>query len=357
MRPEYSPFKIVHHPDKLQELKDGNQPVPVKLQISPTNRCNVHCKFCCYYGDTFDNMSLFSPKDELSTDTVIKYIRQAADMGVKAVDLTGGGDPLCHPGIIEILSELITLKMPFGMITNGTALDVETISLLTQAEYVRVSIDAATVETYKEVKGVKASLFEKLIEDLHMLCLRSPDTVIGVNFNVMHENYHEIPLAAGLFKGIGCDNIRIAPVLITSKSCSLGGSDYYANIKDKVSANLNTAMMLSDERFTVFPVVNQRLFGKIPVRQDYSFCPFKELVTFIGSDDNLYTCCNQAYSKPGLIGSMQGDFKSFWHSVDKQQFFTAHDPRKHCNNICIHREKNSTINYAIEADPRHKEFI
>lgn len=41
MKEEYSPYKIVHNIDKLQELKEGKQTIPLQVQIVPTNRCMV----------------------------------------------------------------------------------------------------------------------------------------------------------------------------------------------------------------------------------------------------------------------------------------------------------------------------
>ena len=81
------------------------------------------------------------------------------------------------------------------------------------------------------------------------------------------------------------------------------------------------------------------------------------MVTFIGADGNVYTCCNQAYMKKGLMGHIYGSFKEFWLSDKKRGYFKNHNPRKMCQNMCVHRHKNDVMNYSIMDKPRHMEFI
>ena len=62
---EYSPYKIIHHLDKLIQLKNREQPVPIQIQLVPTNICNQNCIFCAYrMKDSLSNQE-FNKKDIL----------------------------------------------------------------------------------------------------------------------------------------------------------------------------------------------------------------------------------------------------------------------------------------------------
>ena len=50
----YSPFKAVHHLDRIHEFRQGRQPVPLQVQLIIADLCNHNCAFCAYRmeGDT-----------------------------------------------------------------------------------------------------------------------------------------------------------------------------------------------------------------------------------------------------------------------------------------------------------------
>jgi len=49
-------------------------------------------------------------------DTILRTFYK---LGCESVTITGGGDPLCHPNIIDILKIFYTLNIEIGMVTNA----------------------------------------------------------------------------------------------------------------------------------------------------------------------------------------------------------------------------------------------
>lgn len=90
--------------------------MPVHLQISPTNRCTLSCSFC--------SCSARELKLQLSLEDIKEIINSASECGTKAVTITGGGEPLCHPQIKEIISHIGGLGIKIGLVTNGTIVHV-----------------------------------------------------------------------------------------------------------------------------------------------------------------------------------------------------------------------------------------
>ena len=80
------------------------------------------------------------------------------------------------------------------------------------------------------------------------------------------------------------------------------------------------------------------------------------LTTYIGADLNVYTCCNNAYSKAGVIGSIEHQsFRDLWEGEAKKKFFSEFDQRK-CEK-CMFNEKNRNILTLIEPPTGHNNFI
>jgi len=88
---------------------------PVHVQWMPTNACNMQCDFC---SCSERNRSLEMPIDE-----ALRVIGDFAQLGCKAVTITGGGEPLMHPYITEMIEAFHEAGILVGLVTNGLLLD------------------------------------------------------------------------------------------------------------------------------------------------------------------------------------------------------------------------------------------
>lgn len=87
---------------------------PIHIQLNPTNRCNLKCSFC----------SCSSKDDtEMSLAQVFDILERFKKLGTRAVTISGGGDPLCHPNINEIIRRCVDLDIDVGLVTNAVLLD------------------------------------------------------------------------------------------------------------------------------------------------------------------------------------------------------------------------------------------
>jgi len=101
---------------KRNILDNGGRIMPVHLQISPTNKCTLSCSFC--------SCSARDKKLQLSLEDIKQIMDSAALAGTKAVTITGGGEPLCHKNIKEIITHIASLGIKIGLVTNGTIVHV-----------------------------------------------------------------------------------------------------------------------------------------------------------------------------------------------------------------------------------------
>lgn len=103
--------KLLKHLDRLRLLQQGTA-APVLLCVAPTNRCQLACPHCCFRDR--DRALELSPA--LLWQTTLAF----AELGVKSVELTGGGEPTLYPEL-EAYVRLVDdkLGLPVGLNTNG----------------------------------------------------------------------------------------------------------------------------------------------------------------------------------------------------------------------------------------------
>lgn len=132
---------------------------PTKMRIVPTVKCNLNCEFC--YQDRDDTTELPEQIDRILTD----FFPVLDELVVI------GGEPLATRECLSIIEQMDPRLYPdlhLALITNGTTVSAEVVELLSarRMSWVLVSVDAATPETYKKVRGGK---FSKVIEGVNRL--------------------------------------------------------------------------------------------------------------------------------------------------------------------------------------------
>ena len=109
---------------------------PIVAQIIPTRRCNLSCTYC----NEFDHVSEPVPLDQL-----LARIDRLTALGTGIVTLSGG-EPLLHPDLAVIISNIRQRGALATLITNGYLLTPPFIEALNDAglDSLQISIDNVT---------------------------------------------------------------------------------------------------------------------------------------------------------------------------------------------------------------------
>ena len=142
---------------------------PFVVELDPTSRCNLACPDCIS-GELLN-------KDEIPSDRLLQLTDEMIDVGVRAVILIGGGEPMMHPSIGEVIRRLGEAGVKIGITTNGLFLKKHLEVTAEYASWVRVSMDAGTSQTFARVRPSKVgkSLFDTAIRNMRNL----PNTSAG----------------------------------------------------------------------------------------------------------------------------------------------------------------------------------
>ena len=103
------PSKLLHN-----KLFEDGKIKPLHIQIIPTNSCNLNCSFCsCSDRDKLRFLTIEQMK---------KIIDISAKRGTKAMTITGGGEPLMHLKLNELIDYAYEKGIQSGLVTNGVLL-------------------------------------------------------------------------------------------------------------------------------------------------------------------------------------------------------------------------------------------
>ncbi len=361
----YSPLKVFHHQDRLKILRDGGQPNPTQLQLIISDLCNHDCPWCAYRLDGYTSNELFkvvqpdgtvnhNPNRMIPFEKCIEILDDCVAMGIKAVQITGGGEPTVHPKHAEIFSAVLERGLDLALVSNGTILKDAAVNQLIGAKWVRFSMDAGCAETYAKERRVPESYFERFKLNLRRFCETkkafNSQTIVGVGFVVTRNNWREVVLATEIAKGCGADNIRLSAVFQSDDAA------YFADFHAEAATLCHRAGELSDAGFMVFNNFGDRLDDLSQHSPDYKFCGYQNFSTYLGADLNLYRCCVQAYNPRGLIGSIKNQrLIELWNSQHKHDDF-ANFNASECQR-CMFNSKNKVIAYSLQNNPAHVNFV
>lgn len=355
----YGSERLIHHLPLIQKIGKGVA-APVHIHFIVCDLCNQNCSFCCYRDELYPSNQLFAvvkdgsrnnnPNRMIPAEKVHEILRDAAAMGVRAIQFTGGGEPTVHPQFTSFLTLSAELGLEFAVVSNGVRWSPELLEAAAQATWTRISIDAANPETYCSIRKVSATHFHKACETVRALSLLDGPTV-GVGFVVTKENWREIREGVALAKSLGADNVRLSAVFQSEDA------RYFDGFYEQAAEYCREAKETHDgDGFTVYNNFGSRVADLKQQQPDYPLCGHQHLTTYIGGDQNIYRCCVTAYNNHGLLGSVKDmSFREAWFSPELQSRLNGFDARS-CDR-CMYNDRNRLINYALSSNPQHVNFV
>lgn len=151
----YFDYKIAYRMDDIEDIRNGLFPFPKSLTIYPSEVCNLSCEGC-------SSESIHKKNGFMEFELFKKIIDDFSIYG-RAVSFEGGGEPMLHPRISDMLKYVKSKGLKIGIMTNGTVYHKE----MLLADWVRVSF-------YNSNPKVKHNI-EKLMKN-------KTNTTIGVKF-------------------------------------------------------------------------------------------------------------------------------------------------------------------------------
>jgi len=142
-------FRCGAVPAPAQVPVEDNRPVGSRLWLDTNFDCNLHCDYCCVRS------SPTAPRRELGLARVQRITREAAQLGVKEIFVTGG-EPFLLEDIGDILLSCAAVA-PTTLLTNGMLFAgrrLESLQALPRNRIVlQISLDSPTPELHDLHRG------------------------------------------------------------------------------------------------------------------------------------------------------------------------------------------------------------
>lgn len=193
----------------MDEFRKGSLHVtatPELITVESTSRCNLRCVMCPHAIG-----AVHRPK-HLEEDLVGKlksYLPRA-----NAIQLHGIGEPLASPAFWKLLKLLPSPELCHSEInTNLTVLDEKRLKGLAESnlKVLNVSLDAATAETYRKIRGFD---FNKVIKNIEKIVASkkargSQYPIIYMNMTMMKSNIDEVVEFVRLASSLGANTVAL----------------------------------------------------------------------------------------------------------------------------------------------------
>ncbi|GGN76639.1 hypothetical protein GCM10010112_48980 [Actinoplanes lobatus] len=304
---------------------------PLVVDLDPTTFCDLACPECI--SGKLLNQGRFSP------ERLAELAGELVELDVRAVILIGGGEPLAHRGTRRVITTLGEAGIAVGVVTNGTMIDHNLDELATYADWVRVSVDAATPETFRLVRPDRrgGSAFDRVIDNMRKLA-EVKKGALGYSYlvivrsgpdGVIEGNHGEILAAAELARDIGCDFFEVKAQFDDEHHLI----DLSPEILREVNAQIDAARRLAGDGFEV---VNSSTIDSVqrragPVQpKDYHRCGVTELRTLV-TPSGVYVCPYHRGNPAARLGdAVTEPLPDIWRRSDRGIIDPSRDCRFHC---------------------------
>ena len=332
---DFHPFNSLKHFSQIYRWKEiGKRPAPAPASVSldPSNVCQLDCIWCnsAYIRETNPKMI-----DKKSLLEIAKLLNNFTDHPVynkvEAVCIAGGGEPLINPATQDFINQVSKYGIKPGLITNGVLLNRFDVS---KCEWVGVSVDAGTRETYLKLKG--QDKFDTVIKNIEKVVkakglISQPGRAHGVSYKfVMHpDNIKDIYIAAKLAKDLGCRNFHLRPFGVPYKRY---GKLFTNKDITEFRSQLEQARKLEDKNFQVYGITH-KFDGRFRVNNNFDKC---FAVTFSATFEppttegfNVSLCCDRRGDPKLTLEDMSIDkIRKFWGSKEHLKMVDNIDPKK-----------------------------
>ena len=346
--------KLIYHVPRVNDWLKEKNIYPVYMEVSPSGACNHRCLYC-----GLDFMG-YKP-NYLKANILKERLTELGDLGLKSIMYAGEGEPFLHPEMVSIIEHTKDSGIDVAVTTNGVLLKKEIVErALINTEWIKVSINGGTRETYAKIHQSKPDDFEKVVENMSFAARIKKEKgykcVLGMQLVLLPDNQHEAVSLAKLARDMGMDYLVIKPYSQHPQS----KTDKYSTIKygdfEYLTEELNK--INSDSFSVVFR--NNAMKKWDNNHRDYEHCLALPFWSYIDAGGNVWGCSIYLGDDRFKYGNIyERSFKDIWESEERQNSLRWVEEKldvSQCRVNCRMDEINRYL-WDLKCLPEHVNFI
>lgn len=331
---------------------------PQSIHIDITSRCNTKCTFCGYHTDLINDKPWTEngwSEKELDFNIFKDFIDDLVKLkSNEDVLLTGGGEPLMHPQILDMIAYLRQSQIYTILFTNGLLLKKRTVQQLVDLGLNKIywSIHSASSSTWiMQHPGANPSTFDMVIDQMKFLVeyrdsrqLQNP-VIVLVNA-ISAVNSHEVMDLVDLAIELKVDHLRLQIVhkhneqtnhLLLTKFQLIRLSKQLPTIEKKLKNN--NILLLDNISFQVATLI-ENMDKKEVINHDWSYNKYNQTGCFVGYlftrtwvDGTMSYCCHDR-----VVDNLENGFEKVWNSDDYNHYRFVSKHYEDSQNILLQKD-------------------
>ncbi len=333
-------------------MEDRQQPrpaiareLPSTLYLETTNRCDSKCQTCIRTFTTLE------PPADLTLERLVQIVAQHPTL--KRAVLHGIGEPLLNKELFPMIDYLkgrgvaVTFNSDAISLTDSKIEDL----LHSAPDEFRVSIDAATPETYLKIRGVPQ--FHRVVENVSRLIARQrelqrPLPKVSLWFTGIRANIHELPDLIRLAHKIGVSEVYLQRLVFYETGLAVREQSLYGTLEASVNEAVEEAELLCKKYEIAFHAsgASAPLQSLDPAAgsRPWAGCQRPWTVSYVTANGNVLPCCISPWTAKDYKGAILGNafqepLAEIWNGERYQTFRTAFesdtppDPCRGCGSL------------------------
>lgn len=342
---EFNSAKWLTQYSHWHQFVEGKTIYPHFISLDPSATCELACPWCnsspVLNGHQYDR----------------HCIDQIADLfkrwGVRATCIGGGGEPCECPEFGYLLDRMNDIGIKIGLVSNGLRFHEHMVSLQ-KVSWVGVSIDSATAEAYKLVKGGTREQWERLQNNITTFTGTSGHPLIEYKFLLTVDNYREVYQACGLAKRLGFNLIHIRPGTTPTYQHDVTDFAYTPDIYSSVFNQVTRAREdFEHDGFRIMAVTHKHSSG-FQTHNNFKRCYAGLVSCTIMSSGQVMWCCNCRYNQKTWLCHID-DIDNEWGSKRHLDMVASIDPQQ-CPQ-CTYGPVNEIFEHTIINDTWGRDFM
>jgi radical SAM protein with 4Fe4S-binding SPASM domain len=309
--------------------------LPRSLYLETTNRCDSKCQTCIR---TFRRLE---PPADL-TLAQVKAITEQFPV-LERVVLHGIGEPLLNREIFEIVIYLKSRAATVLFNSDAISLTQARALKLTDSgldEY-RVSMDAATAETYRRIRGVDQ--FDRVVTNVRRLVElereRSREAPrVSLWFTATRVNLQELPTFVRLAAGVGVAEVYVQRLVFNELGMATADNALHGRLREQEQELLARTEELARALGLVLhasglttPLAS--LNGQAAGARPWAGCQRPWTLSYVTANGNVLPCCispwvARDYEALVLGNAFRQPFAEIWNGERYRRFRTDFESEK-----------------------------
>ncbi len=265
--------------------------LPDEIYLETTNRCNLRCRTCPqYFGMPEDDA-------DLTPDGVRRILSQFPT--VHRVVLHGIGEPLLNRELPEIIASAKERGAHVLFNTNGLLLRPPLTEplVLSGLDELRVSIDSASQETYKLVRGVNG--FDRIVRNVRRFAatktaLGSATPRVSLWLTCLRSNVLELPALVRLAADVGVSEVYLQRLVYSERGLAVEDEALFGRAGDRELAAVREAEDLAHDLGVTLRGSGEATSDKLleaNANESYRACRRPWNLMYVTANGNILPCC------------------------------------------------------------------